>query len=79
MSLTSESVEWTRVADQHPPPHTKYEVYRAELGTMVCTPCYGMHMPWWVPLVIDIYSPGSLTLQMLDSDEWRPWNPERRP
>lgn len=65
--------EWTKAADRHPAPHARYEVRRADLGTFVATPCYGLHAPWWVPLVADVFAPGAIAFDFDDADEWRPF------
>lgn len=64
---------WVRVSDRRPGAHAKFEVRRPGLGTFVATPCYGMHNPWWVPLVADKFAPGSIAFGMEAGDEWRPW------
>lgn len=55
-----------KVQDQHPPPHRRYLVYRSGLH-FVATPCYGMHLPWWVPMT----PAGELPpIDMKPTDEW---------
>lgn len=57
----------TRVGDEHPPAHASFLVCRkGEFFT--CTPCYGMHQPWWVVRLMD-GSEGEPVL-MDDDDVW---------
>ena len=62
---------WTKASERHPAPHARYEVWRSDVGVFVATPCYGMHEPWWVPLVADRFAPGSIAIPFSDNDEWR--------
>lgn len=45
------NLDWTTITEQQPPPHQQYLVCR-ENKFFTCTPCYGMHSPWWVTLII---------------------------
>lgn len=62
-----ESVQWTFVKDAHPKPHAKYLVRRNGY-VHTATPCYGMHAPWWVPILIT--NREHEPVHMLDTDEW---------
>lgn len=42
------AIVWQRIADAHPAPHARYLVCRERVA-FVATPCYGLHVPWWVP------------------------------
>ncbi len=44
-----EGMKLTAVSEQQPPPHCRYMVQRGDC-TFVATPCYGLHLPWWVPM-----------------------------
>lgn len=62
-----------RIADEKPRPHARYHVRRGDL-LFTATPCYGMHVPWWVPRVPD---QGDMPIEtapisMHDDDEWWP-------
>lgn len=65
---------WTKVADRHPLPHARYEVRREDVGRFIATPCYGLHEPWWVPLIASVFAP-EITIPFSETDEWRTENP----
>lgn len=67
---------FTKVKDRHPPAHRKYIVKRNGF-THTCTPCYGMHHPWWVQATmmwpdsgVGGVGPEVEPVPMLDDDEW---------
>lgn len=67
------SSEWLKVENKHPPAHTLCLVRR--LGyVFTCTPCYGMHKPWWVPrAMLDAgLVAESAPVCMKETDEWQP-------
>lgn len=55
-------------AQGHPPRHARYLV-RRQGRTFVATPCYGMHMPWWVPMTHDRELD---PIDMAAGDQWIP-------
>lgn len=60
--------QWTVVKDQHPRAHQKYIVKRNGFQH-TATPCYGMHMPWWVVMTMQ----GEVEpVDMQDGDLWKP-------
>lgn len=63
---------WMRVSEGRPAKHRKYLVRRGDI-VCVCTPCYGMHAPWWVP-TSGLVGQESEPVTMLDTDEWKPVN-----
>lgn len=67
--MTSDFDEgWTRIKDEHPPPHQRYLLRRND-NIYTATPCYGIHAPWWV---VKALLGGELEpVPMLDDDEWR--------
>lgn len=68
------------VEDEHPAPHAKYLVWRKGIGPFVATPCYGMHAPWWVPWIVESEGRNwGKTIDMEDSDLWRPWSKDESP
>lgn len=62
------SVNFTRIAAQQPAPHARYIVRRGRY-LFTATPCYGMHVPWWVVTTLDGEAP---PVPMEDADEWQP-------
>jgi len=56
----------TLVRNSAPEPHQKYVVVRDE-NPFIATPCYGLHLPWWVPTTPD---GESRPIEMLGGDEW---------
>lgn len=56
----------TTVVEQHPPPHTIVVVNRRG-WYFTATPCYGMHVPWWV---VKTMGSEAEPVPMLDDDEW---------
>ncbi len=69
MTAPTREPTWIKVADRHPPAHARYEVRLKDYSVIrLATPCYGMHMPWWVP-----FADGkeSAPVDMRDDDEWR--------
>jgi hypothetical protein len=71
--MSSAGAAVVTIAEQRPPRGTRCLVERAESGPFVATPCYGMHAPWWVPLVADLYQPGAMAFEMRDDDRWQEW------
>lgn len=68
-------MNFTTVDKMQPPPHRKCLVLRD--GVFVtATPCYGLHVPWWV--TADIYGKEYSPVNMLPSDEWTPLWEERK-
>jgi len=63
-------IEWTLAKDGHPPPHKKYLVQREGIPAL-CTPCYGMHSPWWVEKTLT--GKELEPLQIQPTDLWTPW------
>ena len=61
-------MEWISVLAMSPPPHARYLVKRRNI-LFVAIPCYGMHVPWWVPM-----GPSGETdpENMEDEDWWFP-------
>ncbi len=63
---TAEDMVMIQIGSQYPRPHEgKYEVYRSGVGLFVATVCYGMHDPWWVPVLTGDPIP------MREDDLWR--------
>mgnify|MGYP001614250891 CR=1 FL=1 len=61
---------WTRVAERHPKKHAKY-IVRRDGFVHTATPCYGIHVPWWVPMSM-VGRREQEPVAMLDTDEWQP-------
>jgi len=57
---------WTRVCDVHPPRHEK-SIVRRDNRVFTATPCYGLHVPWWVVTTMGGEAPPE---EMLDADTW---------
>ncbi len=55
-----------QVEGAYPPPHNKYLVQRGHY-LFVATPCYGMHSPWWVPM---IHNGEVEPINIESSDKW---------
>jgi len=67
------ATETKLVSEEYPEPHARYLVKREATGPFVATPCYGMHAPWWVPLVADLYQPGGVVFPMEPTDRFSLW------
>ena len=68
-SLLASEADWKQVCNEEPRPHRKYIVRREDV-ILTATPCYGMHDPWWVPLLISGHE--AEPVAMLDADWWKP-------
>lgn len=65
--------EFKQIPDHFPRKGGRYLVSRLETGPFVATVCYGLHDPWWVPEVVNHYSPGAFVVPMRKGDQWIEW------